>query len=90
MNAIVIEHVPVAELPPGWRDKHTKSTDAMVTVRIDKDAPATAPAEAFAIDDPLCGMWRDREDKAEVADAAGYMRKLRELRFNDDDTRREG
>ena len=44
------------------------------------------PAEAFA-DDPLFGMWRDRED---MADVAGYVRKLRASRFNDDGTRREG
>ena len=87
MNAIVIEHVPVAELPPAWRAKLAKSTDALVTVRIEEETQAAAPAEEFVTDDPLFGMWRDRED---MADVAGYVRKLRASRFNDDGTRRDG
>ena len=87
MNAIVIEHVPVAELPPAWRAKLAKSTDAMVTVRIEEEAQAAAPAEEFVTDDPAFGIWRDRED---MADVAGYVRKLRASRFNDDGTRRNG
>ncbi|MCE2660329.1 MAG: hypothetical protein LW854_19135 [Rubrivivax sp.] len=86
MNAVVIEHVPVAELPPAWREKLAKATSALVTVRIEEEAQA-APAEEFATDDPLFGMWRDRED---MADVAGYVRKLRASRFNDDGTRRDG
>ena len=84
MNAIVIEHVSVAELPEKWRAKLAKAGDALVTVRIEEEAQA-APADAFATDDPLFGMWRDRED---MADVAGYVRKLRASRFNDDGTRR--
>ena len=38
-------------------------------------------------DDPLFGMWRDRED---MADVAVYMGKLRASRFNDDGSQREG
>ena len=56
-----------------------------VTVRIEEEAQA-APAEQFA-DDALFGMWRDRE---EMADAVGYVRKLRASRFNDGGTRCEG
>jgi hypothetical protein len=82
MNAVVFEHVPVAELPEKWREKLAKAGDALVTVRIEEEAPA---AEDFA-DDPLFGMWRDRED---MADVAGYVRKLRASRFNDDGSRRE-
>ena len=67
MNAIVIEHVPVSELPAAWRAKLAKSTDALVTVRIEEEAQATAPVEEFVTDDPLFGMWRDREDMADVA-----------------------
>jgi hypothetical protein len=87
MNAVVFEHVPVAELPEKWRIKLAKADNAMVTVRIEEEAqdPAAAPAEEFA-DDPLFGMWRDRED---MADVAGYVRQLRASRFNDDGSRRE-
>jgi len=45
-------------------------------------APA---AEAFATDDPLFGLSRDRED---MTDVAGDVRKLRASRLNDDGTRR--
>ena len=85
MNAIVIEHVPVAELPEKWRAKLANAGGALVTVRIEEEAQA-APAEAFVTDDPLFGMWRDRED---MADVAGYVRTLRASRFNDDGSRRE-
>ena len=83
MNAIVIEHVPVAELPLAWRAKLAKAAGATVTVRIEEEAQA-AQAEEFVTDDPLFGMWRDRED---MADVAGYVRSIRASRFNDDGTR---
>lgn len=86
MNAVVFEHVPVAELPEKWRAKLTQGGSATVTVRIEEEAQAT-PVEEFVTDDPLFGMWRDRED---MADVAGYVRKLRASRFNDDGTRGEG
>ena len=85
MNAIVIEHVPVAELPLAWRAKLAKAAGATVTVRIEEEAQA-AQAEEFVTDDPLFGMWRDRED---MADVAGYVRSIRTSRFNDDGTRRK-
>ena len=86
MNAIVIEHVPVADLPPAWRAKLAKSADATVTVRIEEEAQAAAPAEEFVTDDPAFGIWRDRED---VADVEAYVRKLRTPRYNRDGTRNE-
>jgi hypothetical protein len=86
MNAIVIQHVPVAELPEKWRAKLAKATGTTVTVRIEEEAQAAAPAEEFVTDDPLFGMWRDRED---MADVAGYVRSIRASRFNDDGSRRE-
>ena len=85
MNAVVFEHVPVAELPEKWRAKLTQAGSATVTVRIEEELQA-APVEAFVTDDPLFGMWRDRED---MADVTGYVRKLRASRFNDDGTRHE-
>jgi len=85
MNAIVIEHVPVAELPEQWRAKLAQSADTLVTVRIEAEGAGEQAAVAFA-DDPLFGMWRDRED---MADVAGYIRSIRASRFNDDGTRRK-
>lgn len=87
MNAVVFEHVPVAELPEKWRAKLARPGDALVTVRIEEEAKdqTTESVEPFA-DDPLFGMWRDRED---MADVAGYVRKLRASRINADGTRRE-
>ncbi len=86
MNAIVIEHVPVAGLPPAWRAKLAKSADAMVTVRIEEAAQAAAPTEAFVTDDPAFSIWRDRKD---MADVAAYVRKIREPRYNRDGSRNE-
>ena len=85
MNAVIIEHVRVAELPLAWREKLTKSADALVTVRIEEEAPA-AMAEAFVTDDPAFGIWRDRED---MADVAAYVRKIRQPRYNRDGSRNE-
>lgn len=87
MNAIVIEHVPVAELPQAWRDKLGQAVDAHVTVRIEaEDSAAQAQAATEFADDPLFGMWRDRED---MADVAGYVRRIRAPRFNADGSRNE-
>ena len=83
MNAVVFEHVPVAKLPEKWRAMLASAGSATVTVRFEE--AAQGQAEEFA-DDPLFGMWRDRED---MADVAGYVRKLRASRFNDDGSRRD-
>jgi hypothetical protein len=85
MNAVVFEHVPVAELPEKWRARLTQAGGATVTVRIEEETQGQ-PAEEFVTDDPLFGMWRDRED---MTDVAGYVRKLRASRFNDDGSRRD-
>jgi hypothetical protein len=88
MNAVVIEHVPVSELPPAWREKLAKATDALVTVRIEEEAQGQAAdsSEEFTTDDPAFGIWRDRED---MADVAAYMRKIRLPRYNRDGSRNE-
>jgi hypothetical protein len=83
MNAVVFEHVPVAELPQAWREKLANAAGALVTVRIEEEVQA-APAEEFTTDDPAFGIWRDRED---MADVAAYVRKLREPRYNRDGSR---
>ena len=86
MNAVVIEHVPVAELPEKWRAKLPQAGSATVTVPIDEEAQAGVPTEGFVTDDPAFGIWRDRED---MADVAAYVRKLREPRYGRDGSRNE-
>ena len=82
MNAVVFEHVKVAELPEGWRRRLAIPADAHVTVRIEAEADASAvQTPASFNDDPLFGMWRDRED---MADVAAYIRRIRASRFNPD------
>lgn len=85
MNAVVFEHVPVAELPEKWRAKLAYAGTAVVTVRIEEEVQ-DAPAEAFVTDDPAFGIWRDREDMADVAD---YVRKIRQPRYKRDGSRSE-
>jgi hypothetical protein len=79
MNAVVFEHVKVAELPEDWRRQLAIPADARVTVRIEAEADAAAASN----DDPLFGMWRDRKD---MADVAAYIRGIRASRFNRDDS----
>ena len=87
MNAIVIEHVKVDELPQAWRAKLAKSADTRVTVRIEVEAPSTVQAtQPFVTDDPAFGIWRDRED---MADVTAYLRKIRSGRYKRDGSRNE-
>ena len=72
MNAILIEHVKVGDLPEAWRARLVAERDAWVTVRIEEEAPVTEEASS------AFGMWRDRDD---LADVAGYTRHLRAPRF---------
>ena len=51
MNAIVFEHVPVAELPAEWRAKLAIAPGATVTVRIEAEEDQGG-AKASA-DDPI-------------------------------------
>ena len=80
MNEVVFEHVPVAELPERWRAKLAWAGDALLTVRIEEEAQDIS-AEESVTDDPLFGMWRDRED---MSDVAPYIRKMRASRFHYD------
>ena len=74
MGAIVIEHVPAAELPLAWRAKLAKSAGAMVTVRIEEEGSGPPRGDKrVSTDDPAFGIWRDRED---LADVAAYVRKI--------------
>lgn len=83
MNAIVIEHVKVSELPEDWRARLHASANAQVTVRIEEEAEhtATQTAESFTTNDPAFGIWRDRED---MVDVEAYVRKLRAPRYTRD------
>jgi hypothetical protein len=83
MNAVVFEHVPVAELPPKWREQLSEAGDGLVTVRIEVEMPAE-PAEEFTTDDPAFGIWRDRDD---MTDVAAYVRKIRQPRYSRDGSR---
>jgi len=83
MNAVVFEHVPVAELPPKWRERLAEAGDGLVTVRIELEVQTEA-AEEFATDDPAFGIWRDRDD---VTDVAAYVRRIRQPRYNRDGSR---
>ena len=74
MNAIVIEHVKVSELPEPWRAKLAAAKDARVTVRIEEEAATNQETAESAF-----GMRRDRRD---MADVAGYVRGLRAPRFS--------
>ena len=79
MSAIVIEHVKVSELPENWRARLHADAHARVTVRIEEEAEhAGEMTGSFASTDPAFGIWRDRDDMADVED---YSRKLRAPRF---------
>jgi len=83
MNAIVIEHVRVSDLPEAWREQLARPADARVTVRIEDEhalheTRTTDRATAGPIEDPAFGIWRDRED---MADVEAYLRKIRAPRY---------
>ncbi len=84
MNAVVIEHVKVAELPEAWRNKLAIPADARVTVRIEDEA--TGQQTGNEAEDLLFGMWRDCEEMADVED---HVRKLRAPRYDRDGSRNE-
>lgn len=67
MNAILIEHVKISELPESWRARLAVARDAQVTVRIEEESATDDISSAF-------GMWRDRDD---LVDVTGYARHLR-------------
>jgi len=78
MNAVVFEHVPVAELPEKWRAQLAQQPAGLrVTVRIEPEAQPPA-AETLATDDPAFGIWRDRTD---MDDVPGHVRQLRQPRY---------
>lgn len=86
MNAVVFEHVPVADLPEKWRAKLDQSGHGFVTVRIEQPAQVI-PAEDFVTDDPAFGIWRDRQD---MEDVPAHVRQLRQSRYGRDGSRNGG
>jgi hypothetical protein len=85
MNTVVIEHVALNDLPAAWRARLPVASNARVTVRIEEEADEQGAQSALA-DNPLFGMWQDRED---TADVATYARRLRAPRYNLDGSRSE-
>ncbi len=85
MNTVVIEHVALNELPAAWRAQLHVAKNTRVTVRIEEEETEPA-AQAALADNPLFGMWQDREA---TADVAAYARELRAPRYNVDGSRRE-
>jgi len=86
MSVVVFEHVPVNELPEKWRTKLAKTSNALVTVRIEEEAGQPTSTEEFATDDPAFGIWRDHEG---AADVAAYVRNIRQPRYSRDSSRND-
>jgi hypothetical protein len=86
MNTIVIENVPIAELPVAWQAKLQGASGAKVTVRIDQEVKKTEQRFHDLSNNPMVGMWSDRED---MRDVAAYVRKLREPRYLPDGSRNQ-
>jgi hypothetical protein len=79
MNAIVIEHVALNELPKAWRAHLPSTLTKHVTIRIEEEVESAKPANNSAVvNNPLFGMWQDRQELAEVS---AYTRQLRAPRF---------
>jgi hypothetical protein len=85
MTTLVIEHFKASELPQQWAQRLKVRPAQTVTVRIETEATQTAQApEAFVTNDPAFGIWRDRED---MADVSVYVRQLRAARYSSYGTR---
>jgi hypothetical protein len=88
MNSVVIEHVALSELPGAWRARLDVASNTRVTVRIEEEVTAAPQSTQIAVvDNPLFGMWQDRND---VADVDAYARWLRGPRFGLDGLRNTG
>lgn len=74
MTSVVIQHVRVSELPPAWQASLHAD---WVTVRIDEETKKAAPKLA---QNPLFGLWSDRDDIKNIGD---YVRQLRKPHHQD-------
>jgi hypothetical protein len=91
MSTLVIEHLEVSELPQEWVERLRAKPGHTVTVRIETEPERVVQtvqdnAAAFVTDDPAFGIWRDRED---IADVDSYMRQLRTPRHRRDGSRKQ-
>ena len=77
MNAVVIQHVPVSDLPEDWQERINAPGSTKVTIRIEEE-PVLSDAKVVGTENPMLGMWRDRED---MTDVEAYVRKMRAPRF---------
>ena len=85
MSTLVIEHFKASELPQQWAQRLKVLPEQTVTVRIETEATQTTHApETFVTDDPAFGIWRDRED---MADVPAFVRQLRAARYAPDGSR---
>lgn len=87
MNAIVFEHVPIAELPAAWRKKLSAIASNQVRVCIEEEEQQEEGVQsaAFETSDPAFGIWRDRPD---ISDVPTHVRELRESRYGRDGSRK--
>ncbi len=83
MTTVVIEHVALNDLPDAWRARLPLSSRGRVTVRIEEEAD---DSQSSMDQNPLFGMWKNRE---ETADVVSYARQLRAPRYHVDDPRPE-
>lgn len=74
MNTIVIEHVAIEDLPAAWRKHLPPLQKAKLRVVIEEERDSQEPSNTTS----AFGMWRDRQDLDDVANA---VRQLREPRF---------
>lgn len=85
MSTLVIEHFKVSDLPQQWAQRLQMRPEETVTVRIETEATQPTPTpETFVTNDPAFGMWRDRED---MADVSAFVRQLRASRYAPDGSR---
>jgi hypothetical protein len=77
MNAVVIEHIPVSELPAEWQERLNAPASSKVTVHIEEEVQSTDSGSDVTAN-PMFGMWRDRQD---IADVEAFVRKLRAPRY---------
>lgn len=64
MTTVVIEHVALNDLPAAWRARLSVAEHSRVTVRIEEELETTGTASMC--ENPLFGLWQDRDDLADV------------------------
>lgn len=75
MNSVIINNIPVSDLPPAWQTRLQTGADTRVTIQIEPALPTQAAVPIA--DDPAFGIWRDRTD----LDVANYVQQLRGTRY---------